>query len=303
MTEFTLEPGSNTKLLTARGFLELLFRWADGNLDTIAKYWAMPGEGWEDSVRTSLAAFAQDDIASTWMDLGEPKTRAVYTTKKPKPKMADFVLNGSVAANPADRVIVEVKTQSIGRILNFTGDFEADIAKLNEVDDEHADCARLAVALFFTSDWSQSKSMGESSPVENHVVSTNFTKWLDGYDHVYFSETYKPIRRKARTQTAEQLAKAGTIYVEEGGEDIERPKGATKLRAVDVHELGIVYKILPSKNAAKAARRAAEEEAKRAATEARLRNQNDDDDFETPPNNKKRKAEAQLTKGSGKKPM
>jgi hypothetical protein len=290
MTEqtFTVESESDTKLLTVHGFLELLFRWADSNLDTIAKYWAMPGEGWEDSLRTSLATFAQEDIETTWMDLGDPSKRAVYTTKTPKPKMADFVLNGTVAKSYNDDVIVEVKTQSLGRMKDFRNDFEKDVAKLDEVDDNHAESVRLAFAVFFTSDWTQSKNQKTATePVENKNVAQAFTEWLDGYDHVYFSQTYKPVRRKAGTQTKLQLDRAGTIYVEKGGEGIKRPKGAEQLRGVDVHELGIVYKILPSKNDVERARIEAEE-----AMNAAKDEESSDSVFETK-KDKKRKRDKQ----------
>ncbi|UBU09165.1 hypothetical protein [Nonomuraea gerenzanensis] len=259
-TTFTVESESQAKLLTVHGFLELLVRWADKNLDTIAKYWAMPGEGWEDSLRTALAAYAQDDIQTAWMDLGDPSKRAVYTTKAPKPKMADFVLNGTVAKYYDNEVIVEIKTQSLGRIKDFRNDFEKDVAKLDEVDEQHADCVRLAVGVFFTSDWTQSKNAkAANEPVENAKVSESFTEWLDTYDRVYFSDTYQPITRKAGTQTPLQLARAGTIHVTKGGENIQRPKGAKELRPEDVHELGIVYQILPSKNEVERAKTAAME--------------------------------------------
>ncbi|MEW9553291.1 hypothetical protein [Nonomuraea sp. NPDC050783] len=267
MTEqtFTVEQGSGTKLITVEGFLELLIAWADDNLKTIARFWAMPGEGWEDSLRTALSSYVED--RHPWADLGAPQTRNVYKTKKPKPKQADFVLNGTVADSASDKVIVEVKTQSIGRLKDFTGDFEGDLDKLDEVDEDHLDCARLAIGVFFTSDWTQSKTAKKGTvPAENAKVSTSFTKWLDKYDHVYFSETYKPIRRAAGTQTGTQLEKAGAIYRQKkSGTGVKPPAGAVELEAWDVHELGIVYKLLPSRRSVlEALERARQEEQERA---------------------------------------
>jgi hypothetical protein len=265
MTEqtFTVEPESGTKLLTADGFLTLLFAWADENLNTIAKFWAMPGEGWEDSLRTALSAYIEDK--HPWADLGAPQTRAVYTTKKPKAKQADFVLNGTVADSSSDKVVVEVKTQSLGRIKDFKNDFEGDVAKLDEVDEDHTDCARLAFGVFFTSDWTQSKNeKGKTVPAENATVSTSFTEWLDGYDHVYFSATYEPIRRAAGTQTDAQKEKAGAIYrTKKSATGVKPPAAAVELEKWDVHELGIVYKLLPSKREVQAALERARQEAER----------------------------------------
>lgn len=303
MTEqtFTTEPGSGTKLLTADGFLTLLFAWADENLNTIAKFWAMPGEGWEDSLRTALSTYIEDK--HPWADLGAPQTRTVYTTKKPKPKQADFVLNGTVADSSSDKVIVEVKTQSLGRIKDFKNDFEGDVAKLDEVDEGHTDCARLAFGVFFTSDWTQSKKeKGEAVPAENAKVSTSFTEWLDDYDHVYFSATYQPIRRAAGKQTDAQKEKAGAIYrTKMSATGVQPPADAVKLEKWDVHELGIVYKLLPSKRDVREARERARQEAERARQEAERARQeaeremqlegvgeeSSDDDFQKRPSKRK----------------
>ncbi|MEV6154847.1 hypothetical protein AB0L53_31355 [Nonomuraea sp. NPDC052129] len=293
MTEqtFTVEQGSGTKLLATDGFLALLFAWADENLDTIAKFWAMPGEGWEDSLRTALSTYIEGK--HPWADLGAPQTRAVYVTKKPKPKQADFVLNGTVAGSSSDKVIVEVKTQSLGRLKDFKNDFEADIAKLDEVDTAHTDCARLALGVFFTSDWTQSKKeKGMTVPAENAEVSTSFTEWLDEYDHVYFSETYKPIKRAAGTQTDAQKKKAGAIYREKKSTTgVKPPAGAVELAKWDVHELGIVYKLLPSKKDVQEALERARLEAERARLEAEQAQQEDEESsdsiFETPSSKRK----------------
>ncbi|MFG1957332.1 hypothetical protein [Nonomuraea sp. NPDC049028] len=294
MTEqtFTVEPGSGTKLLTADGFLTLLFAWADENLNTIAKFWAMPGEGWEDSLRTALSTYVEGK--HPWADLGAPQTRAVYETKKPKPKQADFVLNGTVADSSSDKVIVEVKTQSLGRLKDFKNDFEADVAKLDEVDEDHTDCARLAFGVFFTSDWTQSTNeKGKTVPAENAKVSTSFTEWLDDYDHVYFSQTYEPIRRAAGTQTDEQKKKAGAIYrKKKSATGVKSPAGAVELEEWDVHELGIVYKLLPSKKDVQEALERARQEAERARQEAERARQDDEESsdsiFETPSSKRKR---------------
>ncbi|MDA0637227.1 hypothetical protein OUY22_27815 [Nonomuraea sp. MCN248] len=241
---FTLEPGSGTKLLTADGFVELLIDYADSHLNAIAKFWAMPGEGWEDSLRTALAAYIEQ--RHPWADLGDPSTRQVYTTKGKKPKMADFVLNGTVAGSFGDEIIVEVKTQSIGRAKDFRNDFEKDIAKLDEVDENHLRSPRLAVGIFFTRDISTAPK-GVTDPAENATVSINFTKWLQDYDHVYFSQEYQPIRRKAGTLTSEQIRKAGTIHTAAKPTDAVRLKQGTTLQPWEVHELGIVYKLLGPK--------------------------------------------------------
>ncbi|MCK2213240.1 hypothetical protein MF672_005440 [Actinomadura sp. ATCC 31491] len=241
---FTLEPGSGTKLLTAEGFIELLIEYADNNLDTIAKFWAMPGEGWEDSFRTGLAAYIER--AHPWADLGEPGKRQVYTTTGTKPKVADFVLNGTVARYWDDEVIVEVKTQSLGRLANFRGDFQKDIAKLDEVDDNHLPSQRLAVGIFFTRDFSTAQKDADE-PLETPKVSMSFTKWLEDYDHVYLSEEYKAIRRSPGKLPPSQIRKAGAIRSNVKPTDVVRTGKAEKLLPQDVHELGIVYKLLGPK--------------------------------------------------------
>ncbi|HUR01650.1 MAG TPA: hypothetical protein VM347_03860 [Nonomuraea sp.] len=243
MTEqpLTLQQGSAPKLLTADAFLELLFEYADSNLDAIAKFWAMPGEGWEDALRTALAAYIEK--RHTWADLGEPGTRQVYKTTGTKPKVADFVLNGSVAGFYDDEVIVEVKTQSLGRAKDFRNDFEKDIAKLDEVDDNHLQSGRLAIGFFFTRDFANTVK-DAAAPAEAAKVSTNFTEWLQDYDHVYFSKDYEPLRRPVGKRTALQLSKAGTIHSAAKPKDAVRATQGVPLQPEDVNELGIVYKLL-----------------------------------------------------------
>ncbi|MEV0622539.1 hypothetical protein AB0I81_55125 [Nonomuraea sp. NPDC050404] len=242
MTEQPIAPQQGPRLLTAEAFLELLFEYADNNLDTIAKFWAMPGEGWEDSLRTALTAYIEGK--HLWADLGEPGTRKVYTTTGNKPKVADFVLNGSVANYYEDEVIVEVKTQSIGRAKDFRNDFQKDIAKLDGVDDNHLHSQRLAIGIFFTRDYAQGEK-GATDPVETEKVSVGFTEWLQKYDHVYFSKKYQMLRRPAGTRTQLQLDKAGPIHTTAPTAVLRDP--AVPLRAQDVRELGIVYKLLGPK--------------------------------------------------------
>ena len=247
MTEqpLTLQQGSGPKLLTADAFLELLFEYADSNLDAIAKFWAMPGEGWEDAVRTALAAYIEE--RHTWADLGAPGTRQVYMTTGTKPKVADFVLNGSVANFYEDEVIVEVKTQSIGRAKDFRNDFEKDIAKLDEVDDNHLQSARLAIGFFFTRDFAKT-AKDAAAPAEAAKVSINFTEWLQDYDHVYFSKDYEPLRRPVGKRTELELRKAGIIHSTVIPSDAVRTKQGVPLLPEDVSELGIVYKLLGPKH-------------------------------------------------------
>ncbi|WP_433236899.1 hypothetical protein ACQPYK_27875 [Streptosporangium sp. CA-135522] len=278
----TQGPGAD-KLITPSMFLELLITWTDANLSEIASLWSMPGEGWEDPFRTGLTKYILSQYV--WADLGAPDTRKVYESDK---KQADFVLNGTVATRSADKVVVEVKCQSLGRLADFMNDFGKDITKLDEVADAYADCPRLAFGVFFTRDFAKG-AKGADDPAETAMVACNFTKRLNDYDHVYFSDTYQPIRRKAGKVTAEAVKKSGAIHRAEGGTNIN-VKGIP-LEEWDVHELGIVYSLLPSKN--EVARQAAIEQEKRERQAAQKRslevsNNDSDEDFQTSPSKRSR---------------
>ncbi|MEV0596981.1 hypothetical protein [Nonomuraea cavernae] len=254
----------DTKLLTVKLFLEELIAWTDANLDTITGWWANPGEGWEDSLRTAFTLHLQKKYL--WADLGAPQTRNVY----PNAKMAcDWVLNGTVAASGSDKVIIEVKVQSIDAAKNFRSNFEKDIQKLDKVDTDYADCLRLVIGVFFTRDYdtNQNKSAPKpkkaNEPVESAGTSEGFTEWLNKFHHVYFSDAYEPDMRKPGSVTETQIFKAGWIASNKGGKGIvrdDRKKWEGRLRVPltdkDVSELGIVWALLPSKE---------EEEKKKAA--------------------------------------
>ncbi|GGO63382.1 hypothetical protein [Nonomuraea cavernae] len=276
----------DTKLLTAKLFLDELIAWTDANLDTITGWWANPGEGWEDSLRTAFTLHLQKKYL--WADLGAPLTRNVYPTAK---MACDWVLNGTVAARASDKVIVEVKVQTIDAAKNFRSNFENDIEKLDKVDTAYADCLRLAIGVFFTRDYdpNQKKSAPKPKkahePMESAGTSQGFTKWLNAFHHVYFSDTYNPDPRKPGSVTATRVRKAGAIHSDKGGEGIVRAEGVP-LTDEDVSELGIVWALLPSKNelrrqqqAEKAAQEKAAQE-KRGKSEKRAREETDSDQEE-----------------------
>ncbi|NJP30020.1 hypothetical protein OHB01_07320 [Microbispora hainanensis] len=208
-------PTTGRKILTADEFIELVVEWTEANQAAIAAAWANPGEGWEDWIRIEITRFIQGRFLAA--DLG--RERHVYTDTS---KQCDFVLNGQVAPDPARRVVVEIKTQSQGRLAHFRGDFKQDLEKLDELAGEYRYAQRLAIGFFFTKD-----AGAATGKLFSPVGARNLAEFLNDYHRVYFSSKYKPWRIEPDEMADDLVSRAGS------------PKLAQERD--DVFELGMVW--------------------------------------------------------------
>jgi hypothetical protein len=175
----TFPPTTEAKILTVEEFIDLTEKWADSHLAEIANAWAMRGEGWEDWLRIEIGKYIVQQHVSA--DLGG-FTRRTYTNVK---QQCDFVLNDNIGH---DKVVVEFKAQSVGRLSDFRSDFKRDVARLDNVSDDYVFAGRLAVAFFFT------KDVSKGSNTISSTSALNFAGFLDDYDRVFLSAEYEPLR-------------------------------------------------------------------------------------------------------------
>ena len=202
-------------ILSVGDFINYCVDWIEANQTSIADAWAGPGEGWEDWARVELRRYiTKQDIAS---DLGG--TANVYKSKK---WACDFLLNDQLTDNVSQKVIVEFKAQSKGRIKDFRNDFEKTVGKLGEVAGGFGEAERVAAALFFTKDVGKSVYSAATT-----LAAANLSDALGKYNRVFFSTRYNPWRL-----TPGQFSSRLRTGAEE-------PKKAEE--EDDVFELGLVW--------------------------------------------------------------
>ncbi|MEU8278523.1 hypothetical protein ACFYOK_37150 [Microbispora bryophytorum] len=211
-------PTTGRKIFTADAFIDLVVEWTEANQAAIADAWANPGEGWEDWIRIQITRFIQGRFLAA--DLGRERHVYADTTKQ-----CDFVLNGEVARDPSKRVVVEIKTQSEGRLPHFRGDFTKDLEKLREVTGEYRYAEGLAIGFFFTKD-----AGAADGKLFSPVGARNLAKFMNDYHRVYFSSKYNPWRIEPG-EMADRLLKSA-----------KSPELAQERD--DVFELGMVWRRL-----------------------------------------------------------
>lgn len=198
---------STSNLLTADGFIDLLKEWTERHLDDINAGWAAAFQepdlgrgaaGWELWLQQELRNYVRKTYPK--YDLGGPVKLYVKHGGGKSDEQCDFLLNSQTAAKVEraegdnvvvdqvatnrQKVIVELKAQSLGRLTDFRSDFRKVVGKLGRVAPQYAEADRLAVAFVFTVDVARESEDPRSAIPD--VAAKHFVALLNEYDRMYF---------------------------------------------------------------------------------------------------------------------
>jgi hypothetical protein len=235
--------------LSIDDFVGLLAQWVQSRLKDIGDSWAwlLESEGGGDSWEYWVKIEFRNWLIGRMPALSFSPPKRVFAGNE----ICDFVLNDD-SPNVADRIVVEFKTQTPGKLEGLTDSIMGDAWKLVNLSPAYADAQRLAVGLFFTFDFLSSSARRKRDALERQRAPMKEKGKLVGPEAV--TDATKNFADRLRSFELLLLGDNKPLRVSPGGEEMERliamilggPPDARRgpmPEKMGVYEVGICWRV------------------------------------------------------------